>query len=49
MSQKLYTSVAWLRLRFVYERKSVADMAKEAKVSEMTIRRALTTAGLMGL
>lgn len=49
MSQKLYTSVAWLRLRFINERKSISDMAKEAKVSEMTIRRALQTAGLMGI
>lgn len=49
MSQKLYNSVAWLRLRWVNERKSIADMAREARVSEMTIRRALASAGLMGL
>ncbi len=47
MSQKLHTSIAWLKLRYVIERKSIKNMAEEARVSEMTIRRALNTAGLM--
>lgn len=47
MSQKLYNSEAWLKLRFVQQRKSIADMAKEARVSEMTIRRSLQSAGLI--
>jgi len=47
MSQKLYTSEAWLKLRFVQQGKNIADMAKEARVSEMTIRRALQAAGLL--
>ena len=47
MSQKLYNSDAWLKLRFVQQRKSIADMAKEAGVTEMTIRRALQAAGLI--
>lgn len=47
MSQKLYKSVVWLRLRFTIERKSMAEMAKEANVTEMTIRRALEGAGLI--
>lgn len=47
MSQKLYMSEAWLKLRFVQQRKSIAVMAQEARVSEMTIRRALQAAGLL--
>jgi hypothetical protein len=38
---KLYQSKAWLRQRFLYDKKSIAEMAKEASVTEMTIRRAL--------
>lgn len=47
MSQKLYRSYGWLHRRFVVDRKSIAEMAKEAGVVEMTIRRALETNGLM--
>lgn len=47
MNQKLYNSDTWLKLRYVQQRKSIADMAKEAGVTEMTIRRALRTAGLI--
>lgn len=47
MVQKLYTSYDWLRLRFIVQNKSMADMAKEAKVTEMTIRRALQNGGFI--
>jgi DeoR/GlpR family transcriptional regulator of sugar metabolism len=47
MSQKLYRSDTWLRLRFIIQRKSIAEMAKEARVTEMTIRRALQSAGMI--
>lgn len=49
MSQKLHKSYAWLHRRYVHEHKSISEMAREARVTEMTIRRALTTAGLMGI
>lgn len=47
MSQKLYRSHAWLRLRYVVEGKSIDEMAKEAMVTTMTIRRALEANGLI--
>ncbi len=47
MSQKLYTSVAWLKLRFVTQGKTIEEMAKEARVVPMTIRRALEAAELI--
>lgn len=45
--RRLYHSDAWLRLRRVQQRKTIAEMAKEAGVTEMTIRRALQAAGLI--
>jgi DNA-binding MurR/RpiR family transcriptional regulator len=42
---KLHTSRAWLHKRFLLEKMSIEDMAKEAKVTEMTIRRALEKEG----
>lgn len=47
MGQKLHNSEAWLKLRFVTQKKSIAEMAQEAGVSEMTIRRALESSGLI--
>lgn len=44
---KLETSLAWLRKRFYDERKSIADIAKEAGCSESTIRRRLKEKGLI--
>lgn len=46
MVQKLYTSVAWLKLRYVTQNKTIEEMAAEARVAPMTIRRALEAAGL---
>lgn len=42
----LHHSTAWLRKRFITDRKTIEEMAKEAKVEPMTIRRALRKAGL---
>jgi hypothetical protein len=47
MSQKLYHSFEWLKLRFVTQRKTIEEMATEAKVVPMTIRRALESNGLI--
>lgn len=47
MSQRLYRSYAWLHRRYVYAHRSISEMAKEADVSEMTIRRALEANGLL--
>lgn len=47
MVTRLHTSQAWLKLRFVIQSKSISEMAKEARVSEMTIRRALESNGLI--
>lgn len=44
---KLYRAVAWLHQRFVVEGKSVAEMAREAGASEMTVRRALEEKGFI--
>jgi hypothetical protein len=38
---KLYDSRDWLLKRYVIEKKSIIDMAKEAGCSHMTIQRAL--------
>jgi hypothetical protein len=46
MKPKLYKSRTWLYKRRVTEGKTVEEMAKEAKTSEMSIRRALEQAGL---
>jgi len=47
MSEKLYKSVIWLKKRFIIEGSSMAEMAIEANVTEMTIRRSLEGAGLI--
>jgi DeoR/GlpR family transcriptional regulator of sugar metabolism len=47
MTPKLHTSVTWLKRRFLEQNKTIAEMAKEAKVTEMTIRRALEKAELI--
>lgn len=44
---KLYQSNAWLYKRYVVERKTITEMAEEAKCSHMTIQRALEKAGYM--
>jgi predicted DNA-binding protein YlxM (UPF0122 family) len=33
----LHTNEAWMRNRFLIQRKSIADIAKEARVSEVSI------------
>jgi hypothetical protein len=38
---KLYEDVNWLRKRYVIEKKTTQQMAKEAGCSHMTIQRAL--------
>jgi len=38
---KLETSLAWLRKKFIDDHKSIAEIAREAKCSEATIRRRL--------
>lgn len=38
---KLYENPDWLRKRYVLEKKTISDMAKEAGCSHMTIQRAL--------
>lgn len=47
MVGKLYESQAWLRLRYTMDKKSIPEMAEEAKCSVMTIRRALEKAQLI--
>lgn len=47
MTQKLHNSVAWLKMRFVTQGKTIEEMAKEAGVVPMTIRRALESNGLI--
>jgi response regulator of citrate/malate metabolism len=43
---KLYDSSAWLYKRFVDERKSMEEIAKEAGCSKITIRRRLNDFGI---
>jgi len=43
MSVKKYRSKIWLHKRYVLENKSIEEIAKECKVSLMTIQRALKT------
>jgi DeoR/GlpR family transcriptional regulator of sugar metabolism len=38
---KLHASRAWLIQRYLHDRKTIEEMAKEAKTSQMTIRRML--------
>lgn len=47
MSIKLHNSYDWLKLKYLTQRKTIEEMAKEARVSEMTIRRALESNGLI--
>ncbi len=37
MGAKLYTNEAWLRKRYVFDKKSVPDIAKECETSAETI------------
>ena len=46
MSAKLYTSEAWLRKRFVMDKKSPQDIAKECGTSVETIYVYLAKFGL---
>lgn len=43
----LYKSKAWLYKRYVVERKTIIDIAKEAGCSHMTIQRYLEKFGLV--
>jgi DeoR/GlpR family transcriptional regulator of sugar metabolism len=47
MAQKLHASISWLRLKYITQGKSIEEIAKEANVVPMTIRRALESAGLI--
>ena len=47
MKPKLEQSVAWLNKRWVEDRKSLEEMAVEAKCSKLTIRRRLRENGLL--
>lgn len=40
MQTKLYLNEAWLRRRLVTQKKTLAEVAKECNVTELTIRRA---------
>ena len=44
---KLYTSRAWLRKRFLVDKKTPEEIAKECEVSHMTIYRYLERFGLI--
>lgn len=44
---KLYESKDWLYRRYVVQKKSIVDIAKEAGCSHMTIQRALEKYGLI--
>lgn len=46
-STKLWDSKDWVYKRYVVEKKSILDMAMEAKCSHMTIQRALITFDLV--
>jgi len=41
MSVKRYHSKQWLRMQYVTKSRSIADIAEQCDVSEMTIRRYL--------
>lgn len=47
MKVKVYDSIAWLKKRFIQEGKTIDQMATEADVNSMTIRRALQKNGLI--
>jgi len=44
---KLYESKDWLYNRYVIQRKTIFEIAEEAKCSHMTIQRALEKHGLI--
>ena len=44
---KLYQSQTWMYRRYVVQKKTVIEIAKECKVSAMTIQRALDKFGLI--
>jgi hypothetical protein len=44
---KLYDSKDWVHKRYVVEKKTVLEMAMEAKCSHMTIQRALERWGFI--
>lgn len=44
---KLYESQAWLTKRYLVEKKTILEMAKEAGCSHMTIQRALEKYGMI--
>lgn len=44
---KLYENVNWLKKRYVVEKKTVSEIAKEANCSHMTIQRYLERYGLI--
>ncbi len=46
-SLKLWDNKDWVYKRYVVEKKTVLQMAMEAKCSHMTIQRALDTFGLI--
>lgn len=46
MGAKLYTNEAWLRKRYVLDKKSVPDIAKECETSAETIYVYLAKFGL---
>lgn len=47
MKPKLQASLAWLKKRWLEERKTMEEMAKEAGCSVQTIRRRLRETGLL--
>ena len=46
-SMKLYDSKDWCYKRYVVEKKTILEMAMEAKCSHMTIQRSLQRWGLI--
>jgi DNA-binding MurR/RpiR family transcriptional regulator len=44
---KLYQSKDWLHRRYVVQKKTITEIAKECKVSAMTIQRYLDQFGLI--
>lgn len=44
---KLYENINWLKKRYINEKKTITEMAKEAGCSHMTIQRYLEKHGLI--
>lgn len=44
---QLYTDINWLKKRYVVEKKTIKEMAQEARCSHMTIQRYLEKYGLI--